>query len=224
MYTNPIPTRILRFLAIQLAVGLGCAAQTASMSLSSATGSPGSAVTLDLTVDAGPSDPAAFLVDLGLFDGRFLVGGHIGGVRFHRVGEDGFLQQRGGRHYMPRVGSKSNIDSERRRGYACDDSVGIDQERLLANSTGIGIRRRWKRGVPGNIGHGRGRDDRTTTGIERLLVQPRVDYSSSGVPLYSRLDRRGAKRRCGHHPDPISDGCDYAGLHCNPRRLNLRHI
>ena len=61
MQRHAIRTLTIRLLSVQAAVSLGCFAQTVAMGLSSAGGSPGSAVTLDLTMDGGSSDPAASL-------------------------------------------------------------------------------------------------------------------------------------------------------------------
>lgn len=61
MQKNAVANLTIRLLSVQAAVSLGCFAQTVTMGLSSASGSPGSAVTLDLTMDGNSSDPAASL-------------------------------------------------------------------------------------------------------------------------------------------------------------------
>lgn len=59
MQKNAVIGLSMRILGVQAAISLGCFAQTVAMGLSSASGNPGSAVTLDLTMDGGSTDPAA---------------------------------------------------------------------------------------------------------------------------------------------------------------------
>lgn len=61
MQKNVVINLTIRLLSVQAAVSLGCLAQTVTMGLSSASGSPGSPVTLELTMDGNSSDPAASL-------------------------------------------------------------------------------------------------------------------------------------------------------------------